>query len=89
MRLPRALQLAGGGRLSRSAAEILFRLRQEAANVALWLAPPSWPGGLEPGGLPLPPMDEIRSLVRGTAYQERLHGDALRIAGGELPAFGE
>ena len=75
--------------MSRSAAEILFRLRQETANVALWLAPPSWPGGLEPGGLPLPPMDEIRPPMRGTAYEERLHRDALRIAGGELPAFGE
>jgi hypothetical protein len=75
--------------LSRTKAEIWFRFRQESANIGLWLAPPSWPRGAECGGLPLPARDEVRTLVRGTAYEERLHLDALRIAGGELPAFGQ
>jgi hypothetical protein len=80
----------GSGGMSRSPAEILFRVRQESVNVRLWLAPPEWPAGCGAGGsLGLPPIAEIRPLLDGTRYEEELHAMARRCAGGELPAFGQ
>jgi hypothetical protein len=62
----------------RSTAEILFRLRQEAANILYWLRPPRWTGGppqalalpcLPPVErdlpLPLPPVPWRRDSVSG------------------------
>ena len=75
----------------RSAAEIGFRLRQEARNLKLWARPPALPERSLRQTLqavpPLPTPAAARRLLAGTRYGEDLPERARRIAGGELPAF--
>jgi hypothetical protein len=78
----------------RSAAEIVFRLRQEASNLWLWAHPPALPEAVlrpltsRPAPLPpLPAAETVRRLVSGTNYAEELSRRAGRIVAGELPAF--
>jgi len=75
----------------RSAAEIGFRLRQEARNLKLWTRPPELPErslrqALQ-AVLPLPAPAAAHRLLAGTRYGENLPELAGRIAAGELPAF--
>jgi hypothetical protein len=76
----------------RSAAEISFRLRQEARNLKLWSRPPALPEQslwqIQQAVLPLPKPETVRRLLAGTQFAEELSERARRIAGGELPAFG-
>jgi hypothetical protein len=80
----------GRGGMRRSPAEYWFRGRQAGVNLYLLAAPPDWPEQWEGGGeLPLPPVEEVRPLVAGTAYERQLRETAARCAAGQLPAFEE
>ena len=59
----------------RSFEEIAFRLRQESANLRLWLFPPN-AGHTFHGSLLLPKPDSFLSLLHGSAYE----ADIVRIA---------
>jgi hypothetical protein len=60
----------------RSAAEISFRLRQEAENLRLYLAPPR--EAPSPLLLPLPSVPSLKALLGGTALAAELQGIAER-----------
>lgn len=69
--------------------EASFRLRQEAANLWLFLRPAA-PAGLRWHPLPFPALPALRTALRqDPAAAATLLGLAERIAGGELPAFGQ
>jgi hypothetical protein len=72
--------------MARSAAEIQFRLAQEAANLRLAFGP----GRKAPPttSLPLPNPDLFLDRLRGTAYAEKLLGYADDILGRQLPLLG-
>jgi hypothetical protein len=75
----------------RSAAEIGFRLRQEARNLSLWMRPPALPEESLRQSVqavfPLPTPATVCRLLAGTQFAADLSARAQRIAGGELPAF--
>lgn len=73
----------------RSAAEIRFRLRQEAANLALRCAAPGLRKDAPPGALAcLPDPNEVASRLRGTAYRDRVRALAERILTHRFPVLG-
>src|SRR5579863_3899065 len=73
----------------RSPAEILFRLRQEAANVRLLVAPPKL---RTPGAIRLRPLlPEPRAValgLRSTPYAASISELAAAIRGGRIPLLG-
>lgn len=72
----------------RSPAEIAFRLRQEAANVLLWLHPPS-PAFTPPPSLAhLPDPRGVADSLSNTEYRERIRVIAEQILTRRLPLLG-
>lgn len=73
----------------RSPAEIRFRLRQEAANVALWLRPPGLREIPSPGPLaPLPDPGAVAVSLKDTPYRDRVRATAERVMRGCVPVLG-
>jgi hypothetical protein len=75
----------------RTPAEIRFRLRQEVANVALWLAKPTpklqaFPDSPVAG---LPNAATAVSEARGTAWADRLVLEADQVCQGRVPLLGQ
>jgi len=73
----------------RSLAEIRFRLKQEAANVLLWLFPPS-PGATDVA-VPFPRLPDpaaVAAVARGTSWADELISRADEILRGRVPLLG-
>lgn len=71
----------------RSPQEISFRLRQECANLALWLLPPK-PSPPETSSLPLSAAQDVIPLLRETSYASRLLHTAEQILQYRFPLLG-
>jgi hypothetical protein len=71
----------------RSPKEIAFRLRQEWANLSLWLLPPE-PDAVRTSPLPLPAPADFLALLRDTPYESRLLDTAERILEHRFPLLG-
>jgi len=71
----------------RSTDELIFRLRQESANLRLLLAPPRLPP-MDPAALALPDPDAVAESLRGSPYARRLEAFAEQIVAGRLPILG-
>src|ERR1700722_14887826 len=71
----------------RSAGELYFRLRQERANLRLYLAPPTLAATAH-AALSLPDADVVAESLRGSSYARHLEILAGQIAGGQLPILG-
>lgn len=69
----------------RGVGEILFRLRQEAANLWLYRRPPEFAGPLESPlpGLPLP--KAVRDALRGSAFPREVEAIADSVLAHRLP----
>lgn len=72
----------------RSRAEIAFRLRQEAANLALYLRPPVLRGEHAMAEGVLPPVEPVIERLRGTAYAASIVELVERIRAREFPLLG-
>lgn len=70
----------------RTAAEIGFRLRQEALNLRLYLHPPRQAPAIS--RLPLPDPASIAARLRGTAFASELEQIAEKIRQGRIPLLG-
>jgi hypothetical protein len=70
----------------RSPTEIAFRLRQEAANLRLFLHPPRCTAAVSP--LPLPAPAAIAARLRGTAFAAKLVKIAEDILAQRIPLLG-
>ncbi len=75
----------------RSRREIWFRLRQEAANLAMLARPPE-PGAIQPAGVlpgsPLPDPVETAARLRGSAFAQEVEALARRILRHRFPVLG-
>ena len=73
----------------RSPAEIKFRLRQEAANLRLWLDPPAFAGEIPPGLAPhLPDPQTCVAPLRGTLFEFTVLATAQSILTHRFPLLG-
>lgn len=76
-------------RLKRSPRELAYRLRQEIANLALWLRPPSLPSSALSAsplaGLPDPV--SVADQLRRTAFARDVHRRAADILAHNIPLF--
>lgn len=70
----------------RTRAEIVFRLRQEAANLALYLRPPRQAPPFQP--MPLPAPAAVASRLRSTPFAAELVALAEQILDGRVPLLG-
>ncbi len=75
----------------RSRREIAFRIRQEAANLAMWARPPE-PGVVVPAGIPagaaLPDPIATAGRLRGSAFAREVEALARRVLHGRIPLLG-
>ena len=73
----------------RSAAEIAFRLRQETANIALWMRPPRVPQTPAAGPFPVfPDPAKVAESLRATPYRDRIRTVAECILKHRFPLLG-
>lgn len=74
--------------MARSAGEILFRLRQEAANLWMLVFPPSGPA-TAPSPLPsLPDPEVVAGALRGSSYSTEVLRLAEEVLAHRIPLFG-
>jgi hypothetical protein len=71
----------------RSAGELYFRLRQESANLRLYVAPPSL-APMAHVSLLLPDPQPVAESLRGSPYARQIEILAGQIAAGQLPILG-
>jgi hypothetical protein len=71
----------------RSAGELYFRLRQETANLRLYLAPPRL-ASMAHVPLALPDSNAVAGFLRGSPYAEEMEILADQIVAGKLPILG-
>jgi len=75
----------------RSAAEILFRLRQEAANFYSWVSPPDLPRNFAEPPSPLPGLPDpgvVVDRLRGSAFAQEVESVAEHALNGRYVLFG-
>ena len=75
----------------RSAAEIRFRLRQEAVNLGSWLSPPDLPRDFVEPPSPLPGLPDpttVAGLLRGSAFAQGVETIAEHALSGSYALFG-
>jgi hypothetical protein len=70
----------------RSRAELAFRLRQEAANLRLLLAPPRNAPGFS--ALPLPAPELLAARLRGSSFEKRVVSLAEKLLERRMPLLG-
>src|SRR5271154_7064470 len=76
----------------RSAAEILFRLRQERANFRAWASPPDLPRKFTEPPSPLPGLPDPSAVVdrlRGSAFAREVESVAEHALNGRYVLFGK
>jgi hypothetical protein len=76
----------------RSAAEILFRLRQETTNFRAWLSPPDLPRDFAEPPSPLPGLPDSGAAIaslRGGAFAQEVESIAEQALQGRYVLFGE
>ena len=71
----------------RSPAEIKFRLRQESANLYLWLARPGYAGRF-PARLALPNAHAVCGALQGTSFEAAVIANAKNILAHRFPLLG-
>jgi Heparinase II/III-like protein/Heparinase II/III N-terminus len=74
----------------RSTPEVAFRLRQEAANLALLLHPPALRSGLAPAGplAGLPAGHDLAEALAKTPFREQVRSAAERVLAHRFPILG-
>ena len=75
----------------RSAAEIRFRLRQEAVNLGAWFSPPDLPRGFAEPPSPLPGLPDpaaVARLLRGSTFALEVESIAEEALKGRYTLFG-
>ena len=76
----------------RSAAEILFRLRQETTNLRCWVSPPDLPPDFAEPPSPLPGLPNPAAVIdrlRGSAFAQEVESIAEHSLNGRYVLFGE
>src|SRR5690242_20109917 len=72
----------------RSAAEVTFRIRQEAANLFLLASQPKFAGNQDPPLRVLPESSSVTAALRGSEYSQSVEAIAHSIMQHRFPVLG-